>query len=84
MKIDDNFTANKDTYGWTLTFTEERTRSGKDKVEEVYLYEDNTYHATLKQCLKKYMDLSLKGASSAEEVLGRIVEVEDRIDGLKI
>ena len=84
MRIDDNYTANSDTFGWTLTFSEERERVKTDGTKEKYTFEDNTYHSSLKQCLIKYLSLSLKTVSGgAKEVLDRINEVELTIKNLK-
>lgn len=84
MRIDDNYTAHSDTYGWTLTFSEERERTKTDGSKEMYTFEDNTYHSSLKNCLIKYIDLSLKTVSGgAKEVLDRINEVEETIKNLK-
>lgn len=84
MKIDKNYTASSDTYGWTLTFSEERERTKKDGTKEIYMYEDHSYHATLKQSLIRYLDLRLKGSEDVKEVLKRIEEVEGIIKKLKI
>lgn len=84
MRIDDNYTANSDTYGWTLTFSEERERTKKDKSKEIYMFEEHTYHSSLKNCLKKYLDLTMKGLGDVEEVLERIQSVEKKIDELKL
>lgn len=88
MKIDNNYSANSDTYGWTLTFSEERERTKKDETKERYTFEDHTYHGTLKQCLLKYLDLSLRDSSldgaEAQKVIDKISEVEKTIKNLKV
>lgn len=43
---------------------------------------ETSYHANFKQALIKYLDESLKGCESLQQVLSRITDVEQRIEAL--
>lgn len=67
-----------------LQFYESRERKKKDGKTEDYVYEENTYHLTLKGALTAYMNKVVKRSETAEEVLKKLCEVEAKIDALHL
>lgn len=58
----------------------EKTKTGE---KEEYEFKENYYYPDLKSSLRKYLQLSLEGSESIEEVLKRITEVETVIKNIK-
>lgn len=66
MKLDDNFTVTNDAYSWTLHLRREgdiNPKTGKPSV-----CEKKWHFGNLKDCLRRYLDESLKPAESVEEM----------------
>lgn len=81
--IDNEYSVTSDSFCWILTkkppevgknpFTGEQGKESRGT---------NTYHNTLSQVFKKYLDNCLKRSSSIEEILERIDQAERKIDQL--
>lgn len=88
IKLDDNFTIEKDNYNFMLRY--------ESDVREVYSphhkkiveasTKETTYHGTLKQALKSYVNktLMVKEHTTLEGVLEEIKKLEYKIDNLKL
>ena len=50
----------------------------------MFEYTENYYYPNIKTALKSFLNKSLDGSSSVEEVLKRVDEVESVINNLKI
>lgn len=84
MQISDNYRIVFDEKNVILQFFEQRQKNKKDGSKENYEYTDDTYHISVKQALKAFLQKNLIGSKSAEDCLSRINEVENKIDSLKI
>ena len=82
IKLDEFYTVEDDTNCWTLTYKKATGKTSETTGDPTYTVKP-TYHANLRQALSKYLDESLKGSSSLDEVLNRITEVEARIESIK-
>lgn len=82
MKLDNNYTITPDAHCWVLHYREVRgvnESTGRPRVST-----DEWYLPNLKAALKKYMDISLKGADSVGELMKRLNEVEQKIDKIDV
>lgn len=83
MKIDNNYRIDTDGAGCTLIFSETRQRKKKDTGEkEDYIFEDQWYFGTVRQCLNKYIDLVQERASNVDECIKLTEEAAITIKGL--
>ena len=79
MKLDDNYLLVYDESNVVLRYEENRIRIKKDKTKEPYLFNEDRYYPNVKTALKAYLNLSLKGSKSIEDVIDRINKVEQTI-----
>lgn len=83
IKIDDNYSIRSDSQQWILEFKGEPvTKMHIGEVKEV-TPNDKWYYPSISACLKKYLNESLKSVSVLDDILGRIDEVENKIDSLE-
>ena len=78
MKLDDNFHIDVSDLECTLV---ERYKSSPTDKNPDGVWADRRYHyATIKQCLKRYLDLCARRVDTVEDILSEINKVENRID----
>lgn len=80
MELSKNYRLSYDEKNVILQFFEPRIRTKKDGSEEPFEYVHDTYHGTIKNALKAFVQKSIRGSESVEEILARIAEVETKID----
>jgi hypothetical protein len=77
IKLDEKWAIHPDTYSWELRLEEMRdvtnTKTGKTKNK---LCTNSWWYPTLKKCLLKYTDESLKDTKSVEEITERLTNIE--------
>jgi len=79
MKLDDNYLLVYDENNVVLRYEENRIRIKKDMTNEPYLFYEDRYYPTVKSALKAYLNISLKGSTSIEDVINRIKKAEKTI-----
>ena len=80
MQIDKNYRIETDTYNFILTYESDPTmKDYRGEMKEI-VSKDRWYYPSLKMCLKKYLEESLRPSASIIDVMDRIDFVEDRID----
>ena len=84
IKLDDNFTIEKDQYCWTLKYKNTKTNIDKDGESKEITSSWSTYHPTIQMALKKYCDSILKIAESIRDVIILLNKVHDKISILEI
>jgi len=77
MNLSENYRIVYDAKNVILQFYETRFRK---EGNVPYEYTDDTYHQTVKDALKAFLQKSIKGSGSVEECLKRIDEVEKQIE----
>ena len=84
IKLDENYTIDSDAYNWILRY--ERTYLGKDKEgkpkEQTAIEE--SYHASFKQCILKYIDEASKECDSLNAILDKLSEIEIKLNNLNL
>ncbi len=80
MEIDEFFTVENDQNGWTLSY--DKPGEINPQTGKVTHTTWQTYHISLAQCLKKYLDSSFKPLSEVGLILDTIERVEANIDAL--
>jgi uncharacterized protein Yka (UPF0111/DUF47 family) len=81
MKIDENYTIEKDQYCCTLRYVAKRW---DDEKQKEITTTSATYHGTIHQALKTYTDLSMKSCETLQEILDKVKELHSKIDKLKL
>ena len=76
MKLDDNYLLVYDESNVVLRYEENRIRIKKDGTKEPYLFNEDRYYPNVKTALKAYLNISLKGSTSVEDVIRRIEKAE--------
>ena len=84
MKISDNYRLVFDENNVTLQYFEMREKTKRDGTKELYEYQSNTFHGSVKQALKAVLKQSINGSESVKELISRIEAVENKIDSLQI
>ena len=84
MKLDDNYLLVYDESNVVLRYEENRIRIKKDKTKEPYLFNEDRYYPNVKTALKAYLNISLKGSTSVEDVINRIEKAEKIISTLEV
>lgn len=84
MQLSDNYRLVFDENNVTLQYFEIREKKKKDGTKEPYEYQSNTYHNSVKQALKAFLALEIKGSESVADCFARIEEVENKIDQLQL
>ena len=84
MKLDDNYLLVYDESNVVLRYEENRVRIKKDMTKEPYLFNEDRYYPTVKSALKAYLNISLKGSKSIEDVIDRIRRAEKMISTLEV
>ena len=80
MQIDKNYRIETDTYNFILKYESNPTmKDYRGDMKEI-VSKDRWYYPSLKMCLKKYLEESLRPSASIIDVMDRIDFVEDRID----
>ena len=79
MKLDDNYRLVYDENNVVLRYEENRVRIKKDETKEPYLFNEDRYYPTVKSALKAYLNISLKGSRSIEDIISRIEKAEKMI-----
>ena len=79
MKLDDNYLLVYDESNVVLRYEENRIRIKKDMTKEPYLFNEDRYYPNVKTALKAYLNISLKGSKSIEDVISRIEKAEKMI-----
>ena len=80
MKIDNNFTVEKDSLSFILHYEKPTGKFNKDGKE--IISRDKTYHISLKDALKSYVNKAVDVSHSATTVLSQLEEIEDTINNL--
>jgi hypothetical protein len=83
IKINNNYSIKPDGNGCTLYFETEKEREKEGKLEK-YIVRDNWHFLTVKQCLERYVQLSLEDCEDVKEVLSKMEELSRKIDKLSI
>tara|TARA_R110000772_G_scaffold70627_2_gene155234 strand:+ start:652 stop:918 length:267 start_codon:yes stop_codon:yes gene_type:complete len=81
MKLDENHLLAYDESNVILRYEENRIRIKKDKTKEPYLFQEDRYYPTVKGALEAYLNISLKGSTTIEDIIERINKVEKLIRG---
>ncbi|MAX51476.1 MAG: hypothetical protein CMH22_05810 [Methylophaga sp.] len=81
IKLNEYATVDASTNSWELKITTTKVRdkddkNGKFKKGDEYTTENSTYHPTLKQCLKRFLDEGLKECETVEELFKTIDNYE--------
>tara|TARA_R110001606_G_scaffold117039_2_gene246326 strand:+ start:383 stop:637 length:255 start_codon:yes stop_codon:yes gene_type:complete len=76
MKLDNNYLLVYDESNVVLRYEENRIRIKKDGTKEPYLFNEDRYYPNVKTALKAYLNISLKGSKSIEDVIRRIEKAE--------
>lgn len=84
MQLSHNYRLVFDENNVTLQYFEMREKNKKDGTKEMYEYQSNTYHGSVKQALKAFLALEIKGSESVSDCFARIEEVEKKIDSLQL
>ena len=85
IKLDENYTVEHDTYCWTLKFKKEKEVTDEEtKQTKVVVSKNESFHASLKDALKKYADQSLKIEGSVFDLISKIKDLEKLIMNLKL
>ena len=79
MKLNENWSIEFDSDNTILVFRENRP----NKLGELKEYKDEYFYPTVQTALKAFLNKTLDGSSSVEEILLRIAEVEKVIEGIK-
>ena len=79
MKLDDNYLLVYDESNVVLRYEENRIRIKKDGTKEPYLFNEDRYYPNVKTALKAYLNISLKGSTSVEDIINRIEKAEKMI-----
>ena len=80
MKIDEKYTIENDSNQWVLNYRSEgdiNKRTGKPTIST-----NKWYCGSLKQCLNRYLDESLKQSTTIQEVVANINIAMERITEL--
>lgn len=75
MKLNDNYFIKYDETNVILVFAEERL----NKKDELTTYTEDYYYPTVETALKAFLQKSIKGSESVDEILKRIEDVEQLI-----
>lgn len=81
VTIDDSFTLESDAYSFMLKQNE--SDRVNEKTGNPVIHVNYTYHPTIRHALKHYINESTKKASTAQQILERIDEAMQKIDGLE-
>ena len=85
MQLNKNYRIIFDENNTVLQFFEMREKTKKETDETtMFEYTENYYYPNIKTALKGFLNKSLDGSSSVEEVLKRIYEVEGVVNNLKL
>lgn len=84
MQLSENYRLAFDENNVTLQFFEQREKNKKDGTTEMYEYQSNTFHGSVKQALKAFLAKNLIGSESVADCLSRIEFVENKIDEIKL
>ena len=89
IEIDESYSIKHDGVCWYLIHRQVKNRKSSDKdgrweKGDTYITKDKTYYPTIKMALKYYLNDSLSEAQTILEVIGKIDEVESKIDNLNI
>lgn len=77
IKLTDKWSILTDGTGATLQFQEVRKKDNKEKTEKVdYLFKDEWYFLSIKQCLNRYLQLELEDTTDVKSLLSKMEEVE--------
>ena len=79
IKFNDRFSAERDTYGWTLT----EKKAGANKDGERVIRESQTYYTGLEGVCNAIIDRSLGGCETLPEVLAALKDVNKFITSPK-
>ena len=79
MKLDDNYLLVYDESNVVLRYEEKRIRIKKNETKEPYLFNEDRYYPNVKTALKAYLNISLKGSTSVEDIINRIEKAEKMI-----
>ena len=79
MKLDENYLLVYDESNVVLRYEENRVRIKKDETKEPYLFNEDRYYPNVKTALKAYLNISLKGSRSIEDIVNRIEKAEKMI-----
>ena len=82
MKLDENYLLVYDESNVVLRYEENRIRIKKDGTKEPYLFNEDRYYPNVKTALKAYLNISLKGSTSVEDIINRIEKTEELINTL--
>lgn len=80
MRIDENYSIENDSNQWTLKYSQEgeiNKKTGKPT-----LTENRWYFGTLKGCLNRYLDESIKPAENIDLVVKLLSSAERNIENL--
>lgn len=84
IKLNENYRIERDSYSWTLIFSEEREKQNKETLlKEKFIFEDKWYYPDIKQVLNKFIDLDLKESKTIEELVDKMDSISCKIDELK-
>lgn len=84
MQLSHNYRLVFDENNVTLQYFEMREKNKKDGTKEMYEYQSNTYHGSVKQALKAFLALEIKGSESVADCFARIESAEKKIDQLQL
>jgi hypothetical protein len=81
--IDEIYSIERDTYNWILVSAEKKTVEKDGETKEI-TSKNESFHASIKQCLVKYLDESLKPCGTIPDLLNKIESIEVKIDLLDL
>lgn len=81
MKLDENFALEPTSECWVLHFESKKIVLGSEGEKEITTTW-RTFHATLPQALRAYVNESLKVPESIAELSKKITELNEKIDNL--
>lgn len=86
ITLDDKYRIDYDKYSFVLVFSEMREKEELDKDRKKtgrlvpYLYEEPSYHPTIGQCLKRYLNEAVRPLETVQEMYDKILEIEDKVN----
>lgn len=82
MKIDDNYTVDKTADCFILRY--EKHGGISKKTGDPIVSKDQTYHISLKDALKSYVNKVVEPSQTSLAVLSQLEQIEDTITNLKL
>ena len=82
IQIDDNYFISHDNLSYSLHFITERIGKDKEGNNKTYMSKETYYYGSLKMALLRYIDMSLKINGDVNTLLGKLKDIEDKIENL--